>query len=729
MKFQFFKITILVLLVSFFYKTSFSQCINTFPNIQDFESAATWTSGGANSDWAWGTPTKAVISAAGGGAKCWIIGGLTGANYNGSQQSYIVSPCYDFSNLMYPTISFKVFWETEYHYDGANLQYSINNGAWQMIGSSGEASSCSNQNWFNYGGVNFLGWTGNKSGWSGNSQPNGGGGCQGGSGSLGWVISKHCLVGLAGKNNVRFRFTFGSGQTCNGFDGFAIDDFTVQDAVASPVTFTNTCTNFTSISSACSNSLNYIWNFGDLASGANNTSTLTNPSHVFTNPGVYTVSLSTTGGPCGAKTSFTKTVSILGSSISAQSDVTCKGGSNGAATVSALFGNTNLSYTWTPKGGNSASTNILSAGLYSVYVSDANGCLSTSTVNINEPNSSTGASSQTVISCLGNAATLGPTITGISDPITYSWTPGGSTASAINVISGSNTTYTLTLTISGACPKIEQKIYTNIVVPKPTLLFTNSNSMGCSPLCIDFTDNSTTTSGSITSTFWQFTDGISTTLQNPTVCFSKPGVYKASHGVVNSYGCSNFKDTILTITVLPTPIADFIADKNDFTDLEETTVNFKDASTANPNKWEWNFSGLKKDTTKNASFNFSINGVYPIILNVTNEFGCTASVTHTINVLPEFTFYAPNSFSPNNDNINDVFIPIGRGWEASSYKLAIYDRWGKKMFGTEDVNQGWDGKVNASDNFVEEGTYIYKAEVNDSSKKLHSYVGHITVIK
>ena len=59
-----------------------AQCaasINTFPFIEGFEvSNGGWTSGGTGSDWAWGSPTKSVITAAGGGANCWVIGGLTG---------------------------------------------------------------------------------------------------------------------------------------------------------------------------------------------------------------------------------------------------------------------------------------------------------------------------------------------------------------------------------------------------------------------------------------------------------------------------------------------------------------------------------------------------------------------------------------------------------------------------------------------------------------------------
>ncbi len=728
MKFDFLKKSFLVLLIVFYTNTSFAQCINTFPNTQNFESAAVWTSGGNNSDWAWGSPSKPVIANAGGGLKCWVIGGLTTSSYNGSQQSYIESPCYDLSSLTYPIVSFKVFWETEYQYDGASFQYCINNGAWQTVGSANSPNNCNTLNWFNYSNVNFLNWAGSKNGWSGNSKPNTGN-CVGGSGSLTWLTSKHCLVGLAGKSNVKFRFVFGSGQTCNGFDGFAMDDFTVENAVITPVTFTNSCGNFTSINTGCSTSLTYTWNFGDPSTGASNTSSLTNPVHVFSNAGVYTVSLSTSGNQCDATTLFTKTVSILGSSITAKSDVSCNGGANGSATVLGLYGSSNLSYTWSPEGGNAATTNPLAAGLYSVFVLDGNGCSSTSTVTINEPTGSTGVSSQTITSCLGNAIVLTPSLSGINDPVTYLWSPGAFTSSSINVNSTANTVYTLMLTITGACPKVEQKLFTNVVVPKPTLSFSNSNSKGCAPLCVDFIDNSSTTSGSITAWNWQFSDGTSINNSSPSKCFTKAGIYKVSYGVANSYGCSNFKDSALAITVFPTPIADFSFSATNFTDLEETTVQFKDVSTEQATKWEWNFAGLKQDTLRNPNFIFSVSGVYPIFLNVINKYGCSASTMRTITVLPEFTFYVPNTFSPNNDGVNDVFMPMGRGWEESSYELTIYNRWGQKIFNTKNVYEGWNGKTTSKDESTEDDVYVYQIQVNDFSKKLHSYTGHVMVIK
>jgi hypothetical protein len=102
-----------------------AQCpigINSFPFIEGFETTnGGWVSGGTGNDWAWGTPAKPVISGAGGGTRSWVVGGLTGSSYTNGEASWLQSPCFDFTNLQYPYIEFKVFWEMEQQFDGASL--------------------------------------------------------------------------------------------------------------------------------------------------------------------------------------------------------------------------------------------------------------------------------------------------------------------------------------------------------------------------------------------------------------------------------------------------------------------------------------------------------------------------------------------------------------------------------------------------------------------------------
>ncbi len=214
-----------------------SSTVSTFPYLEDFESGkGGWSDGGTLSDWAWGTPAKPVISGAGSGLKCWITGGLTGSAYNGGERSYVVSPCFDFTGLAVPFFAARIFWETEKQYDGANLQYSTDGGAtWQNAGAFADPADCRNSGWFNYTSItNLATLAGVKEGWSGNIQPTSGS-CLGGLGSNGWITVKHMMPYLAGVQQVLFRFTFGSGTTCNAYDGFAFDSVVVSESPPVPL--------------------------------------------------------------------------------------------------------------------------------------------------------------------------------------------------------------------------------------------------------------------------------------------------------------------------------------------------------------------------------------------------------------------------------------------------------------------------------------------------------------
>ena len=77
------------------------------------------------SDWAWGTPSHPSINTAAEGTKGWFVGSLSGTYYEFGQQSWLESPCFDFTALQYPYISFKLYWECERQYDGLGFQYSL----------------------------------------------------------------------------------------------------------------------------------------------------------------------------------------------------------------------------------------------------------------------------------------------------------------------------------------------------------------------------------------------------------------------------------------------------------------------------------------------------------------------------------------------------------------------------------------------------------------------------
>lgn len=434
-----------------------AQCgtpISIFPYLENFEAGqGGWTSGGIGNDWTWGTPAKGTISTAASGTKCWVTGGLTGSFYTFGQRSYVESPCFNLTLMNYPYIKFKIWWESEQRFDGSNLQYSLDAGnTWTNVGGANDPIDCLNENWYNQTPITNLNTLANpRDGWSGNIQPTAGS-CLGGSGSGGWVEAKHCMPYLANKPSVKFRFTFGAGTTCNNFDGVAFDDVHIGSAPAVGVDFSKVCAggttyNFTDLSINCPNV--WSWNFGDPASGAANTSTIQNPTHVFTAPGVYSVTLKASN-VCSGMSSLTQSVTVFGINATA-TQVDCYGSATGAATASLTQGSSsNLAFVWSTSPQQFSATAVnLSAGVYTVTVTSAGICPATATVTVTQPPVLQHTASSTPAACGNSTGTATVVASGGIAPYNYTWSPsGGGNATANNLSTGN---YIVSVTDQNGC--------------------------------------------------------------------------------------------------------------------------------------------------------------------------------------------------------------------------------------------------------------------------------------
>lgn len=353
-----------------------AQCISSYPFSEDFEqNAGNWTPGGTNSDWSWGSPVKIDINTAGSGINCWISGGLVASTYGGSQKSWIESPCFDFTSLQRPYLTFLIYWDTERQYDGGNLQYSLNNGnTWANLGSTSQVQDCLEKNWYNASNItNLSGLANPQQGWSGTLQGTSGS-CLGGNGSGGWKEAGICMSFLAGEPNVQFRFTFASGSTCNSYDGIAIDLFTIQEAPVPQVNATFSCdgdysVSFTGNSTLCPQQ--WKWFFGDPTTLADS-ATGQNATYTFPGPGSYSVTMEAFHS-CTVKGSAATIIKFPSLDVTTDS-VNCEGGSDGAAQATVSGVNSPV-FTWgTDPVAQTATVNGLSAGNYTLSIGSADGC-------------------------------------------------------------------------------------------------------------------------------------------------------------------------------------------------------------------------------------------------------------------------------------------------------------------------------------------------------------------
>jgi gliding motility-associated-like protein len=94
-----------------------------------------------------------------------------------------------------------------------------------------------------------------------------------------------------------------------------------------------------------------------------------------------------------------------------------------------------------------------------------------------------------------------------------------------------------------------------------------------------------------------------------------------------------------------------------------------------------------------------------------------------IKVVP--TLYIPNCFTPNDDNLNDIFKPEYAGY--TDIELLIFDRWGEQIFKTTELHGGWNGK--RKDAPCQIGVYTYKLTATDYNKQTIEKIGHVTLLR
>ena len=88
--------------------------------------------------------------------------------------------------------------------------------------------------------------------------------------------------------------------------------------------------------------------------------------------------------------------------------------------------------------------------------------------------------------------------------------------------------------------------------------------------------------------------------------------------------------------------------------------------------------------------------------------------------------YIPNSFSPNGDNINDMFIPICDYNNVKYFEMYIYDKWGKLIFNSNNIYNGWDG---SNSDILKNDYYSYIINITSKiSNKILTYKGNIFLI-
>lgn len=293
--------------------------------------------------------------------------------------------------------------------------------------------------------------------------------------------------------------------------------------------------------------------------------------------------------------------------------------------------------------------------------------------------------------------------------------------------------YSVTLMVTtdkGCTGSVEHNVE---IFPLPMAAFGSDLREGCQPLRIQFLDESTIPSPySVAS--WQWDMGLdedSITGQFPVQTYNDGNIdslgvanYDIGLTVISGNGCVSFVTVQDYITEYPKPNAHFDASPK-LVDMNNPTISFQDLSSINVIDWEWHFGDGATSFQQHTAHTYTDTADYPVTLFVATEYGCLDTAVYVVKVMPTFTFYIPNTFTPDNDGHNEYFF--GQGTGIASYQMLIFNRWGEMLFETNDYDFQWDGTFKGSQ--VQLGVYVYKFMVTDWEGNIHYYEGHVNLMR
>lgn len=403
------------------------------------------------------------------------------------------------------------------------------------------------------------------------------------------------------------------------------------------------------------------------------------------------------------------------------------------------------SYTWTGPGGYISNSQNLSipnvntnqSGQY-VLVTDVNGCITSDSISVTvlSPVLFTAVPGNRTI-CEGDTVHVNAQLVGGSGVYNMVWSPAAGLAPPFgnnSIASPTNSTFYTITANDVACPT--QFVNTTFIIyvnplPKPNV--SASQTEGCVPLCIDLISNSSPQAVSVQ---WNFGGGLKASGDPINFCFKNAGTYSVTTTITDINGCKSTNTSPFVITAFPRPGPDFSWDPSEVSYIENFVNFYSTSASGSIVSQYWDFGDMvnnpntNSSTVKNPSHEYSEIGSYPVTIVQTNAWGCTDTLIKVLNVIEDFTMYIPNTFTPNEDGVNDIFQPKGMGWKPDQYEFLIYDRWGNLIFKTNDYTKGWDGTVKGSGGICPSDVYVYKIKaVSNAHSSRKEFAGHVTLMK
>jgi gliding motility-associated-like protein len=244
-------------------------------------------------------------------------------------------------------------------------------------------------------------------------------------------------------------------------------------------------------------------------------------------------------------------------------------------------------------------------------------------------------------------------------------------------------------------------------------------------VCIGKPAQFTSTSSGAETYLWNFGDGNTSTDEDPVHTYNTAGPFVVTLTVFNPGSCNGQDVTTFNITVFDTPTA--LATFSPDPPVSNTPTNFTNLS-SNAVRYKWLFGdgdSTETNTLQSVTHQYNASGTFTALLIAYNQAGCTDTFPMQVRSIIETVVDVPNAFTPlTNDENSIVFV---RGFGIAKMQFTIWNRWGQKVFETNNRLQGWDGKVKGVVQPMDVYAYTLSLEFFDGQKLTKK--GDITLIR
>jgi len=524
----------------------------------------------------------------------------------------------------------------------------------------------------------------------------------------------------------------------NGCTDTETGSITVSDLPVADFTFTDICLNDVAVfvdesTIPSGNIIQWEWDFGD---GSPAFIGAAPPAHTFPDWGPYDVQLIVTSqGNC--KDTVMKTIGIYPVPVPAfTATVECMGNATAFSDLSDIDFGSVESWTYNFDDNGVITNNINPLYTFSTYgtfdvsltVASEFGCEEDTVIPVRvHPVPSAGFSATSV--CL-NDTTFFTDESTISQGtiIAWDWIFNDGGISAIQDAAhayGNAGIFNVNLTVTSDSGCTDDIILPVEVFPLPDVDFTSDITEGCQPLPVNFTDLSLIAPGyTIVWWLWDFGDLNTSSAQSPFHIYDTAGVFDVTLQAKTSNGCTAIYTDTAIITVHPKPVAAFSANPL-HAEILYPYIEFTDLSSG-ANQWQYDFGDSTNSVLQFPDHFYPDTGAYIVQQIVTTEFGCKDTAYFTVYIDPNFTFYVPNTFTPNADGKNDFFFGTGIG--IIGYEMRIFNRWGEEVFASFDEHEQWNGIITKSNELARQDVYVYFFRITDVNGSMHVYRGRVTVL-